>query len=576
MTAALNASVRDAVLQVRGAVGAARLDDYAALEISGPDAVTFLQNRLSNDVKVLSSGQGHLNAVLDRQGKIEGVFSLHRTVSGFFVIVERAALESTVRGILKYRILEQVQVTDCGESAVIFSVQGPLAQELILKAAAHPEQAGGLPDYGFAETILFGMPVRLVRRSLSGEEGYLILAGRDHADVVWNCLHEEAQCAKGVIMDPAVRDVLRIEAGLPLFGRDYDNDTLLPETGLEREAVSYSKGCYLGQETIARIKTYGTVQKALGGLLFSDTVTLPPPGSECLLDGKPVGWLVSGTDSPAVKCPVAMAYLGKSERVPGKRLALEIAGQTYPVVVTLLPFYDARKLRRSGPELLAEGLKLFSDGYDEEAMRVLRSAIETEPELVDAYEALGVILSRHEKYEEAVGLMEKILTLDPDHVLAHTNLSVFYMKMGDKEKAEDEKAKATMAAFSRKMKESGQIHDIEAERRKKEEAALERIAMFQEVLKFQPDDPLGNFGLGSSYLELKKYAEAVDPFERVLKSQPKHSVAWLSLGKALEGSGDKTRARETYEKGIEVASAKGDLMPLREMQTRLENLKMND
>jgi tetratricopeptide (TPR) repeat protein len=169
-------------------------------------------------------------------------------------------------------------------------------------------------------------------------------------------------------------------------------------------------------------------------------------------------------------------------------------------------------------------------------------------------------------------MMEKVLALQPDHVLAHTNLSVFYMKLGDKEKAEDEKAKATLAAFSQRAKAAGLVFDIEAERRKKEQATLEKIAMFQEALKFSPDDPLGNFGLGSAYMELKRYAEAIAPLERVIKGQPKHSVAYLSLGKAWEGLQDAQRAEAVYQKGIEVAAAKGDLMPLKEMQARLTGL----
>jgi folate-binding protein YgfZ len=572
MNTRLDASVRDAVLQVRQKVGVARLDDYVVLEISGQDAPAFLQNRLSNDVLALAPGQGQMNAVLDRQGKIEGVFSLHRKPDGFFALVEQAALESTCKGLLKFKIIEQVDLTDHSETITVLSCQGPMAKAMILNATAHPEHVTSLADYGFADTTLFGMPARLVRRSLSGEDGFLMLVAPEHAEIVWCCLKEEAQSAGGLEMSPEVREVLRIEAGLPLFGRDYNTGTLLPETGLEREAVSYSKGCYLGQETIARIKTYGTVQRALAGLLFEVNASIPPIGSECRLAGQPVGVIQSGADSPTLGCPIAMAYLGKTERVPGKSLGLEINGHVYHVTVKLLPFYDARMRHQSGPELLAEGLKLFSDGFDEEATRVLRQAIEAEPTLVDAYEALGVILSRQDRYDDAIALMEQVLALDPDHVLAHTNLSVFYMKKGDKEKAEDEKAKATMAAFSRKMRESGQVYDIEAERHKKEQAAEDRIGMFREALKFAPEDPLGNFGLGSAYLELKRYPEAVEPFERVVKAQPKHSVAWLSLGKALEGMGDLSRARETYERGIEVAAAKGDLMPLREMQARLDQL----
>jgi Flp pilus assembly protein TadD len=231
-------------------------------------------------------------------------------------------------------------------------------------------------------------------------------------------------------------------------------------------------------------------------------------------------------------------------------LGLEINGQPYKAHVALLPFYES-KLQKNGAELLQEGLKLFSDGYDEQAIMTLEKAIQMEPTLIEAYEALGVILSRYERFTEAIALMNKVLELDPEHVLAHTNLSVFYMKLGNKEKAEEEKAKATMA---------GLFFDPEAERRKKEAALQERLAMFQEALKYNPQDALGNFGLGSVLMELHRYEEAIAPFEKAIQAQPKHSAAYLSLGKALEGAKQPEQAKEIYQKGIEIAAAKGDLM----------------
>lgn len=169
-------------------------------------------------------------------------------------------------------------------------------------------------------------------------------------------------------------------------------------------------------------------------------------------------------------------------------------------------------------------------------------------------------------------MMETLLKLDPEHVLAHTNLSIFYMKLGDREKAEEEKAKATLAAFRRQGKAAGLAMDMEAERQRKERAALEKIDMFQAALAMNPDDPLGNFGLGAAFLELKRYGEAVAPFEKTIHAQPRHSVAYLSLGKALEGLQEAARAAETYRQGIAIAAAKGDLMPLKEMQARLSAL----
>lgn len=558
-------SLQEAVLKTRSTFGFAKLNDWGVFELKGPDAANFMQGRVTNDVLALEPGQGQRNASLDRQAKIEGVFTLLRlSEETFWLLAPQVEAENAIKGIEKYHITEQFKVQSLSNS--VWTMQGPQSTQVLEQLLSSP-----LPTEPFShvEVQLNGATMRIVKQSLTGETGYLLMAENSSLEAP---LNELIQKQDGLALTPEALNALRIEAGLPWFGADYDTDTLLPETGLERETVNYSKGCYLGQETVARVKTYGAVQKALTGLLLEPNAKLPPENTPCLLNGKLVGQVKSVVFSPTLKRPIAMAYLGKSERIPGSQLALEIAGQTYQVTVALLPFYESPDLQKSGKVLLQEGLKLFSDGFDEEAIRVLKQATEVDSNLLEAYEALGVILSRYERYDEAIGLMNQILELDPDHVLAHTNLSVFYMKLGDKEKAEDEKAKATMAAFSKRAKEAGLVFDIEAERRKKEQAALERLAMFEEALKFNPEDPLGNFGLGSIYLELNRFTEAVAPFEKVIQVQPKHTVAYLSLGKAYEGIGQAEQAKTAYQKGIEVAAAKGDLMPLKEMQQRLERL----
>lgn len=545
------------------------------LEFSGPDAIRFLQNRLSNDVERLEPGQGQLNTALDRQGRIQGVFELYRAEDALFLLVDPAEKDNTFSQIEKFHILEQYQAQDKSTDVVIWHLQGPASLQF-LKSVAETDDLPTRP-YHWTTASLFGLPTRIINHEWAGEFGFFVIIDTSQAEASQVAAFKTAMGsalanAKAIELSAEAQSILRIEAGLPRFGLDYDFETLLPETGLEREAVSYSKGCYLGQETIARIKTYGMVQKALVGLRFSPDATIPPTGVDCLMAGKAVGTITSACYSPTLQRPIAMAYLGKTERIPGKQLDLQIGDATYQAEVTLLPFYSGQQAQKNGHELLNQGLKLFSDGYDEEAIRVIRQAIEAEPELVEAYEALGVILSRQDRYEEAIALMEQVLQLDSEHVLAHTNLSVYYMKLGDKDKAEEEKAKATMAAFSKKAKEAGLVFDIEAEKRKKEQATLEKIAMFQEALKFNPEDPLGNFGLGSAYLELKRYEEGIEPFRLMLKAQPRHSVAYLALAKCLEGAARQDEAVEILKKGIEVAAAKGDLMPLKDMQARLENL----
>ena len=103
--------------------------------------------------------------------------------------------------------------------------------------------------------------------------------------------------------------------------------------------------------------------------------------------------------------------------------------------------------------LYRRALDFFADSRLEEASRLLQKALELDPKFADAYEALGIVCSRMDRLDEAIGCMDKLLEIDPDSVMAHTNLSVFYMKKGMKEKAEEEKAKATIATFQKMAKE---------------------------------------------------------------------------------------------------------------------------
>ncbi len=580
-TELLHLPLAEQILATRKTVGFARIETLCYLEVTGPDAASFLQNRLSNDVALLTPGAGQMNAVLDRQGKIEGVFSLYKTdeiassllgtdTPAFFMLLDPAEAESAVRGILKYKIVEQLALSapTAAEHPVILSIQGPMALEVLksqLPEITHfssyswVDSTVSLPDH--SEPI----PVRCVAMA---ENEIVLLVSPTFASLMETHLQQAVLAEGGVILFPEALEVMRVEAGIPRFGKDYSNDTLLPETGLERVAVSYSKGCYLGQETIARVKTYGALPRILMGLIFdADTPLLVPMA--LLLDGKAIGTMTSCAFSPTLGKMIGLAYLSKETRIPGKTLPLKIVDSQVNATVALLPFVDNAK----SVDLLKEGLRLFSEGYETEAIDCLRKHITALPDSVEGHEALGVMLSRAGQFDEAIALMERVLVLDPSHVLAHTNLSVYWMKLGDKDKAEDEKAKATMAAFSRHAKAAGLSFDPEAERRKKEAALRDKVQMFEEALKFNPTDALGNFGLGSVYLELNEFASAIDPFQKTIAAQPKHSVAYLSLAKALIATDRIPEARQVLETGIEIAAARGDRMPLEDMQHRLRQIE---
>lgn len=538
------------------------VDAMGVLVFSGPDAGKFLQNQTTQDIASLKDGEHCPAAAVDRQGKIQGVFTVFRHQENYLLLLEKVQIPGLVAHFKKFHILEKFEIQDKTDHYQIVTIQGEQA-ETLLAALVLPSTALTLKASRYGE--------------LPG--AYVILPNAEAPDL-FSRVKQHTDQLNGLALTPVLDETLRIEAGVPKFGVDFDSSTLLPETGLAQETVNYNKGCYLGQEVIARVKTYGALQKALMGLIFEPDAKLPASNSECLEAGKSVGTLKSAIDSPTLGHPIALAYLDKTHRIPGNRYTLTIAEKPYAVEVVALPFIKTAS--NDGKQQLDQALALFSQGDDAQAIEQLQALITQQPDYADAYEALGVILGRNERVEEAIATMLKLLEVDPDHVLAHTNLSIFYLKLGDKDKAEDEKAKATIAGMRKKAKESGfDLNKLEAEREQREREKIaqleERIGLFIEALKFSPpgsqDAALGNFGLGSCYVELKRYSEAVSPLELTIAAQPKHSVAYHLLGQSFEALGELEKAKLIYQKGIEVAAAKGDMMPLTAMQQRLQALE---
>jgi tetratricopeptide (TPR) repeat protein len=203
----------------------------------------------------------------------------------------------------------------------------------------------------------------------------------------------------------------------------------------------------------------------------------------------------------------------------------------------------------------------------------LRQALELDPFLEDAYESLGVILSKRGHLTEAIALMKKLAELNPESVMAHTNLSVFYLVENNIEMAEEEKA----ISMSIRMKIAARlaVEETQDKKRKDEEKTeqLERLKMFEQVLQIDSEDLLANYGAGSCYEALGEFEKAVPLLKKAIEVKPTHTVAYLSLGVAYEGLGEFARAAETYKEGIAVAAKRGDMQPMQDMQNRLGKIQ---
>lgn len=564
------------------------------LEVSGPDASSFLHSQITSDILSLELGDGHLSARVTRTGHLRQVFSVHRIKNinespAYWLLTELSAIPDLYEAFEQFLFADDVKLTNRSELVHWYAVQGA-------KAAEQCEQQFGpirfepwdtLPEFAIRTLArdrsgALNQRVFAIRRTLTGDTGYLI-GFVDDEQAAEQVAKLRAACVKAGFVSlednrrEPVLEALRIEAGIIRAGADTpEKKRLLPEMGIEGQAVSYTKGCYLGQEVIARVRTYGSVPSALRALqLDADSEILqrlPAAGSPLTnTEGKNIGHWVHRLYSPLLAAPVATAYLNRDNRTPGQELKLLTQDQEpLRAIVKLLPLYSAPDQESRAFFLYDRAIRTFASGAVSKASQDLEEALRLNPALEEAYEALGVILARSGLFHEAIDFFRRLEEIAPTEPLVNTNLSLYYMKIGDKPTAEDEAAKAVQKQFRNHMKSKGKSvtqiaeHELVAKRQEAER----KKAMFNKVLAFDAEDTIALFGLGSAYSALEEWEAAAEVLERALGVDKNNSAVYLAHGKALESLGERARARSTYKAGMAVASKRGDLMPLREMEHR--------
>jgi len=556
---------QEEIHQVRNNCGYFFMEGWNILTANGKETFSFLQTQTTNDTLQLQVGQGQSSAVTDRQARLIANFSIHR-------LSENEAWLLSDNSKTLHDHLESFHFREDFKfdfpNLCLLTLQGPksiLVLEKLLSTL--PEKPNEITQEKIEST-----PVTVIKKSLTGEEGFILCFPPEQKDLLTEKLLNANPEIQPVKIGEEAREILRIEAGIPIFGKDMDSKNILPETGLEHSSVSYNKGCYTGQEVIARIKTYGAPNFALMGVTVEGPLS-PPMNGSIKLGDKKIGIIKSSIRSASLGKVIALAYLQKDHRSPDVELEVTIDERPFKIKTCLLPFYQAATRKDHSKRLLNEALQIYKEEENlDKPIAILREAIDLYPKHAEAYEALGVFLAKQDKLDEAIALMKRLAEINPQEIMAHTNLSVYYMKQGRIEDAENEKAEATALQFEQAVEKSmaKKLKKKEEEQRKKE--MEERVEMFKKVLEIDPADQVANFGLGSIYLETGRYEEGLGPLNTVVEKFKDYSAAYLLLGKTLEKLSQNEKAIDVYKKGIAAASKKGDLMPLKDMQNRMNQL----
>jgi hypothetical protein len=292
-------------------VGMVDFHDRTQIELTGDDRAAFLHNFTTNDIRGLQPGQGCEAFTLDVRGHIVGHLLVFCTPHSLVLDTVPGQGEKLVRHFDRYLIRERVEIHDRTEDWSEILLAGAEAEQLL------HELAESIPAnrLDHEQVRLFNQSVWLRRAEIAGPGSFLIAGEPEAIDAVSIALVAEG--ATNCSVDAF--ETVRIEAGFPWFGRDITEKNLPQEVNRNRQAISFIKGCYLGQETVARIDALGHVNRTLQSVRFSGDA-VPPAGAELRSDAKPVGEVTSATFSPHLGSPLALAYIRRGHESLGTKL----------------------------------------------------------------------------------------------------------------------------------------------------------------------------------------------------------------------------------------------------------------
>lgn len=314
-------------------VGLIDLSSRGRIELEGAEVVQFLNGMITNDVKALSVGAWMLAAFPNVQGRLIAFTRVLRLSENSFLLDTESATHERVRAALeRFTLAGDFRVRDATHETAHLSLQGARAQEIINNLFG--DDAARLDHNKLLQLEWQAAHLNLIRATHTGENGFDVFANADKIATLWQAFAEAG--ARPVGFDAL--ETLRVEAGVPRYGADMDEANVVLEIGLD-EAISYTKGCYVGQEIIARIHWRGHVARRIAGLNFDDANAEIEVGDKLQSsDGKEAGRITSTVFSPVLNQRIALAYVRYAYLAPDTELKVLTAGGEQGARVVKLPF----------------------------------------------------------------------------------------------------------------------------------------------------------------------------------------------------------------------------------------------
>jgi aminomethyltransferase len=319
---------------VRRAVGLFDIAHMGRIKFSGPDACALLAHLLTNDVTKLQPGEIRYSLVTNEAGGILDDVLVYRFEPFYYLVVNASNREKIVDWIVQHKHRFNAHVEDQTLATFMLAVQGPLALDVL-----HPHvnvELANLKYYSGCEAMVFGRPALVSRTGYTGEDGFEIVVASSDGPDVWHRLVTDGKEMNLVACGLGARDTLRLEAGMPLYGHEL-SEAIDPLTAGLSWAVKLKGEDFVGKAALAAIKSGGLHRERVGIELAGRRIARE--GAALFLDGRQIGQITSGTFSPTLQKPIAMAYIDKGAAAVGQPIEVDIRGKREPATLVSLPFY---------------------------------------------------------------------------------------------------------------------------------------------------------------------------------------------------------------------------------------------
>ncbi|HKV25585.1 MAG TPA: glycine cleavage T C-terminal barrel domain-containing protein [Candidatus Acidoferrum sp.] len=289
----------------------------AYLAFSGPDRVRYLNAILTNNIKDLALGRGTVSLLLNPQGHILAEIETCAQQDSLLCVSYAMIRERLIEWLDKYIIMDDVALTDESEKYGTLGMEGPLAAEVARDVAG--AEISALADLERVETKVGTIPCWLTKRSPGGIAGCEFQVERENLARLWNVLLDAVKKRGGGPMGYAAMSAERLAQGVPWFGYDFGEKQIPHEAGLENSHISYTKGCYTGQEIVERVRSRGQVNRRRVGLIF-DSTRIPAAGQLLFAGGKEAGVVTRAAMPSSLPHAIGMGYVRREHNAAGSRL----------------------------------------------------------------------------------------------------------------------------------------------------------------------------------------------------------------------------------------------------------------